>query len=195
MNRYLIVACWCLSSTVCCCARQEPSRPAGTQPAAAQDCREHSECPSGVCSHYKADNGKCAPENCNFGERADNNHFFCNRQGRWERSRAERETCEKDFMCYQETCFMNPNCGLGEMSLSRCRDGRCVREAADDPCAAAGRKMVLAPEEYMSGPEEGCMQSMAQRVLRTVCVPCGNGTCDPQESACNCPEDCASARH
>jgi len=31
---------------------------------------------------------------------------------------------------------------------------------------------------------------MAQRILRTVCAPCGNGVCDPDESVCNCPRDC-----
>lgn len=33
-----------------------------------------------------------------------------------------------------------------------------------------------------------CMPSVADDL---VCLPCGNGVCDPGESACLCPHDCS----
>ncbi|RME19937.1 MAG: hypothetical protein D6806_17395 [Deltaproteobacteria bacterium] len=153
-------------------------------------CRKHHECPSGVCSRFKADNGFCAPAECKPGDHADNNNFFCSRDGRWRRAKREGEPCSADYECYQPTCFMNPNCNLQKKMRAYCRGGKCVLESMPDPCSAKGYRKVLAPEEFMVSEDGRCFQSMAQRLLRTVCVPCGNGVCDEDESRCNCPEDC-----
>jgi hypothetical protein len=163
-------------------APSEPAPAAGSQ----QACRAHGECPSGVCSHFKKDNGYCAPERCAPGERADNNQFYCDRAGSWVRSRREGEPCEQSYECYESTCFMNPMCDLHPPDRAECRDGACVRVPVESDCATGGGQLVLACEEFM----EGCVESLAQRVLRTVCVPCGNGVCDAEECPCNCPADC-----
>jgi hypothetical protein len=186
--------------TACHQAGNEPTPPPpkkekATKPAAKEetrklDCREHAECPSGVCSHYKKDNGFCAPEDCRPGERTDNNHFFCSKEKKWEKSRPEGEACEKDFQCYQPTCFMDPMCDTRPKVQAVCQGGKCKHKASKGSCAAQGKKKVLHPSEYTVDDKGRCMESMAQRVLRTVCVPCGNGTCDPDESHCNCPGDC-----
>ncbi|MBN2495677.1 MAG: hypothetical protein JXR96_13875 [Deltaproteobacteria bacterium] len=155
-----------------------------------KDCRAHAECPSGVCSHCKKDYGHCAPVDCRPGERADNNHFFCSKEGKWEKSRTEGAGCDQSYQCYQPTCFMDPMCDLRPKVQAVCEKGKCVHKGAPDSCAVQGKKRVLHPSEYMIDDEGRCMESLAQRVLRTVCVPCGNGTCDPDESHCNCPADC-----
>jgi len=151
-----------------------------------QACRAHGECPSGVCSHFKKDNGYCAEEACSPGERADNNNFYCDDGSRWIRSKREGDACAKSYECYAATCFMNPNCDLNPPDRARCRDGKCVSEPVTSPCERDGGQLVLACHEFW----DGCVQSMAQHVLQTVCVPCGNGTCDEGECPCNCPEDC-----
>ncbi len=155
-----------------------------------QDCRAHSDCTSGVCSRYKKNNGKCATVACTIGERADNNHFFCNREGKWEKSRGQNEHCDHAYECYQATCFMNPTCELAPPPAVTCEKGKCVEVAKKDECERTGKKRVLAKDEWMQSDDGACMQSIAQRQLRTVCVPCGNGVCDKEESVCNCPEDC-----
>jgi hypothetical protein len=65
-----------------------------------------------------------------------------------------------------------------------------VHRTLPDGCTGPERRKVLHPDEYQVDAAGNCMQSLAQRVLRTVCVPCGNGRCDPLESHCNCAEDC-----
>jgi hypothetical protein len=42
----------------------------------------------------------------------------------------------------------------------------------------------------LNSSEASPQTSLAQRVLDTVCIPCGNGRCDEMESFCNRPEDC-----
>lgn len=154
---------------------------------ARQECRDHGECPSGVCSHFKKDNGYCAPTVCSPGERADNNGFYCDEASRWIPSKREGEPCARGYECYEATCFMNPMCELSPPDRAQCRDGRCATVPAVGDCERGGGQRVLACDEYMGG----CIESLAQRVLRTVCVPCGNGVCDAEECACNCPADCA----
>ncbi len=162
---------------------------------AGASCRRHADCASGVCERVKADMGQCAELPCRPGERADHNEFYCTPEQKWARTRRPGGACRADHECWQPDCFMNPNCGLGPRKRAVCRAGRCrlVSVGGGRSCRP-GFKKVLAPEEYMRDDKGRCMQSMAQRVLRTVCVPCGNGTCDPGESECNCPEDCAQGQ-
>ena len=155
-----------------------------------KSCRAHAECPSRVCSHYKKDSGFCAPVKCSPGERADNNHFYCDAAGKWKKSRRTGEPCSKAWECFQPTCYMDPMCDARPKQTAVCKAGKCALETAPDACAQQGGRRVLAPEEYVQDASGRCMESMAQRVLRTVCVPCGNGTCDEGESVCNCPADC-----
>ena len=54
-------------------------------PAEPQFCHNHSECPSGVCDHFKKDNGICAPMGCKEGEHKDNNNYYCDYQGKWQK--------------------------------------------------------------------------------------------------------------
>ncbi len=157
---------------------------------AGQPCRAHGECASGVCSRYKKDNGRCAPVDCRPGQRADNNHFFCNRRGEWERSRPAGAACERDGQCFEPTCFMDPLCDTRPKVEAVCEDGECVHRSLPDDCTGPHRRKVLHPDEYQVDAAGNCIESLAQRVLRTVCVPCGNGRCDAQESHCNCPQDC-----
>lgn len=168
--------------------REREGRAAGS--GGDQPCRAHAECASGVCSRYKKDNGFCAPVDCRPGQRADNNHFFCNRQGEWERSRPAGAACERDGQCFEPTCFMDPMCDARPRVEAVCRKGECVHRTLPDGCTGPERRKVLHPDEYQVDAAGNCMQSLAQRVLRTVCVPCGNGRCDPLESHCNCAEDC-----
>lgn len=156
-------------------------------------CVAHEECRSRVCDHIKAEMGICAPSTCLVGSRSDNNHFFCGDDARWLPSKEEGEPCAHDFECFEPTCFMNPNCEQSTVSRTHvaCRDGVCVRWVDQDPCEASGMVRVLAKEEMVVTDDGRCAQSLEQRALRTVCAPCGNGTCERElESRCNCPEDC-----
>jgi hypothetical protein len=155
-----------------------------------QPCRAHSECASGVCSHYKADNGLCAKVGCKPGTHADNNHFFCNPKGKWEKSRRVGQACTKSFECFQPTCYMDPVCDTRPKLRALCEGGTCKQVVIKNACSAKGHKKLLAPEEYSLSADGRCIKSMAQRLLKTVCVPCGNGVCDKNESHCNCPADC-----
>lgn len=149
-----------------------------------KDCQNHNECKSGVCDHYKQDYGKCAAFSCATGEKSDNNNFFCNKEGIWERSKKKGEKCTDNFECYQPTCFMIPSCDMTDIPRTKafCKNNICVHEAGQDKCEAQGLKRILKKEDC---------NSMAQRILFTVCAPCGNGICDKElESKCNCPEDC-----
>jgi hypothetical protein len=143
-----------------------------------------------VCSHYKKDNGFCAPVQCAWGQRADNNHYYCDGSGKWRKSKQEGEACAKVWECYQPTCYMDPMCDARPKRTAVCRQGKCVLQVEADACTLQGKKRVLAAEEYSQDEGGRCMETLAQRILRTVCVPCGNGACDPDESVCNCPEDC-----
>ncbi len=163
---------------------------AGSAAEKKKPCLAHAECASGVCSHYKKDNGFCAPRECSPGERADNNHFFCDASKRWRKSKREGEPCAEAFECFQPTCYMDPMCDARPKQTAACKAGKCVLVTEPDACMRAGKQRVLAAEEYLQDENGRCMESMAQRVLRTVCVPCGNGTCDEGESVCNCPADC-----
>lgn len=67
----------------------------------------------------------------------------------------------------EQTCKDNPYCDL------------------DNPCGA-GLTRALRPDQYGAN----CQESMAQMILPTVCIDCGDGVCDINESECNCPADC-----
>lgn len=161
--------------------------------AAGEDCREHAECTSNACDHYKADMGRCAASPCTPGDRTDNNNLFCNGASAWETSIKDGEACEADYQCFEPTCFMVPTCQLTDIPRTRalCRDGRCVLEVGGDGCGPEGGVRVLRKDQYSVAEDGTCMESMAQMELPTVCAPCGNGVCDEElESPCNCPEDC-----
>ena len=158
------------------------------------DCFRHEECVSGVCDHYKKDSGKCAPVLCQIGDRADNNNFFCDQNEKWVTSKKEGESCAQNYECYQPTCFMRPNCDLSNIPRTKalCKDNVCIYEIEPDECTKQGMKKVLKKDQYIQSDDGRCMESMAQRILPTVCAPCGDGVCDEElESSCNCPEDCS----
>ena len=184
-----ILGCLIALLTLSAC-RPADGKPKSADKVERQPCRAHNECASGVCSHYKADNGFCARVKCKPGEHADNNHFFCNRAGKWEKSRREGEACGKSFECFQPNCYMDPVCDTRPKVRALCEGGVCNQVVIKDACSAKGFKKLLAPEEYAVSADGRCIESMAQRLLRTVCVPCGNGVCDKNESRCNCPADC-----
>ena len=51
--------------------------------------------------------------------------------------------------------------------------------------------MIVGPSEdgdTYQGLPEGC--TVTGPVDGKLCLPCGNGTCDPDEGYCNCPDDC-----
>ena len=157
------------------------------------DCSSHNQCRSGVCDHIKMDMGRCATERCVSGDRADNNHFFCNMAGRWQKSKLPEDNCVADLECFQPTCFMIPTCDITDIPQTRasCKNNVCVHSVGRNECEMQGMVKVLAKDEYLQGEDGTCMESMAQRILQTVCAPCGNGVCDSEvESACNCPQDC-----
>ena len=159
----------------------------------AKDCRGHSECLSGVCDHYKADMGKCAPEKCTEGEKSDNNNFYCDKNGKWQKSKMTGDNCNEDYECFKPTCFMNPMCdatGVLNTIVSCNLDNLCVSDDVMDECEKQGLKKVLQKDQYMKTEDGSCFESMAQMVLPTVCVNCGNDICEEEESKCNCPEDC-----
>ena len=170
--------------------------PDATLKSAGEDCREHTECASNACDHYKADMGRCTKVPCTPGDRTDNNNLFCNGASAWEASKKGGDVCESDFQCFEPTCFMVPTCQLTDIPRTRamCRDGRCVLEVGADGCGPEGGKRVLRKDQYSVLEDGSCMESMAQIELPTVCAPCGNGVCDEElESLCNCPEDCTGA--
>jgi hypothetical protein len=153
-------------------------------------CKEHRSCASGVCARYYKDAGKCAPVSCRTGDKADNNHFFCSLSGRWEPSRTEGTSCRADYECFEPTCFMKPACLSSPVGKGVCRNGVCALDTSEDECVKQGLTRVLAPEGYWLFSDGHCSPAPAGFVLDSVCVPCGNGTCDAQESRCNCPQDC-----
>ena len=160
--------------------------------ASGADCNLHDQCASGVCDHYKADLGKCAVTDCEPESKIDNNHFYCGQNRLWHASRNVGEFCEFDFECFKQTCFMIPDCQLTDIpnTIVSCENNKCVSRVEKDSCEKQGLKRVLAKNEFIPTSDGSCVESMAQRELKTVCVPCGNHVCDEPESNCNCPEDC-----
>ena len=160
---------------------------------AQSDCTDHSECISGVCDHYKADMGKCAATLCKEGEKSDNNNFYCEKNGKWRKSKITGDNCTQDYECFKPTCFMNPSCdvsGISNTIVSCNKDNLCVSDDGMDECELQGLKKVLQKDQYMKTADGSCFESIAQMVLPTVCVNCPNGICEEEESKCNCPEDC-----
>ena len=158
-----------------------------------QQCTEHSACASKVCDHYKKDLGNCAPKRCEIGEKTDNNNYYCNNELKWEKSKKKGTSCQNDFECFQQTCFMNPRCGLNQIPKASCEGGKCVLEAGPDPCGV-GMSTALRKDQYNLDQDGNCQESMAQMVLPTVCIKCGDSICDEEtESECNCPKDCRSS--
>ncbi len=150
------------------------------------DCRSDADCQSGVCNLMKADNGVCAAEPCIPGERTTTNHFFCNIEKEWQQSKLPGDSCTYDYECFRQSCFMNPSCELADIPAVTCTDNVCVSEFQLNECEQQGMKKILQKDQFNAD----CFESLAQRVLPTVCAPCGNGICDDVESRCNCPEDC-----
>lgn len=157
-----------------------------------EDCTEHSECLSAVCDHYKADMGKCADTKCSEGEKSDNNNFYCDKNGEWQKSKITGDNCMEDYECFKQTCFMNPMCDLYsiENTIVSCENNLCISVDGMDECELKGLKKVLQKDQYMTTEDGSCFESMAQMVLPTVCVDCPNGKCEEAESKCNCPDDC-----
>ena len=131
--------------------------------AAGADCRAHSECASSVCDFYKQDMGKCASSVCASGDEVvgiNGAVEYSCDNGGW--SKVENG---------EQTCKDSPYCDLSQ------------------PCDE-GLTRVLRKDQFTITEGGQCFESVAQMVLPTVCVPCGNGVCDNQESECNCPADC-----
>lgn len=151
-------------------------------------CSTDSDCPSGVCNLIKADQGECATTTCTPGDRTSTNHFFCNSSKEWQPSKQPGESCTEDYECFRQSCFMNPTCGLADIPAVSCKDNVCASEIRPNECEQQGLKKILRKDQF----NEQCFESIAQRVLPTVCAPCGNNVCETElESKCNCPEDCA----
>jgi hypothetical protein len=168
------------------------SEAGGAGQGAGLPCTEHAQCQSGVCDHHKADLGRCAPAPCQAGLKADDHAFYCGADRAWHSTRAEGEACAADLECREPSCFMDPACGTRPRQRAVCREGACRLEPLPGACQGPGLTQVLHPGEYTLDSGGRCQESLEQRQLRTVCVPCGNGACDALESACNCPGDCAA---
>jgi len=155
-------------------------------------CTYHDECESGVCDHYYKDSGNCAVLNCNEGDRADNNKYYCDENSQWEKSKAVGDNCNNDYECFQPSCFMNPSCELTDIPRSKavCQDNVCALEVEPDECIARGLTRVLQKEYYWKTEDGTCLESLEQRILPTVCIACGDNLCDEDESECSCPQDC-----
>jgi len=151
-----------------------------------EQCSSNSECESGICDRFYKDTGMCAPEECVEGVRADNNHYYCDRNGNWRKSKNAGGPCKENYECYEANCFMNPMCDLNPPDRAICENNVCVHIPSTDECVGPGMVRALRKDQYW----EGCVESLAQMILPTVCIPCGNGVCDEEESECNCPEDC-----
>lgn len=156
------------------------------------ECKENYECSSGVCNRLKKDYGTCAPDVCVPGERIDNNNFFCNNKGKWQKSKITGENCKEDYECFKSTCFMIPDCEMTDIPRTEvtCEENKCVSEIKKDECELKGMKRVIKKQFFTKTETGDCFESIAQRTLPTICIPCGNNVCDEEESECNCPEDC-----
>ncbi|MDP3765830.1 MAG: hypothetical protein Q8R04_04925, partial [Nanoarchaeota archaeon] len=75
-------------------------------------------------------------------------------------------------------------------TIVSCDNNKCISRVEKDSCEKQGLKTVLAKSEFMPTSDGSCVESIAQRELKTVCAPCGNSICDEIESKCNCPQDC-----
>ena len=155
-----------------------------------KSCYNNSECESKICNKIYKEQGECAPFICNTGEKTDNNNYYCNENKKWEKSKQIGNNCKYDYECYQKTCFMNPTCNTEEKFQSFCENKICVEKKIKDECELKGMIKVLNKNEYFFDQNNNCQESLAQKILETVCIPCGNGICDIDESVCNCPQDC-----
>lgn len=174
------------------CNTEKILKPSDALKAEGADCFNHADCASGVCDHYKAESGLCAPLPCAEGEKSDNNNFYCTAENQWKKTKQSGEACKNDYECYKPTCFMNPACELSPVSRTtvRCAGNVCLAETAPDECEAKGFKRALDKNFYTLQEDGRCFESMEQRILPTVCINCGNGVCEEKESKCNCKEDC-----
>ncbi len=177
LKPFLIVALLILSS----CTQQNASNDT------VNACTTDTDCPSGVCNPLKADQGECAPITCTPGDRTSTNHFFCNSSEEWQPSKAPGQPCKEDYECFRQSCFMNPMCELSDIPAVSCKNSVCTAQIHENECEQQGLKKILRKDQF----NEQCFESIAQRVLPTVCAPCGNNVCETElESKCNCPEDC-----
>jgi len=126
-------------------------------------CFVSTDCRSGVCNFIKQSYAECAAVYCEEGDEA------LGRDGKVKFECREGEWVGVDG---RQTCKDNPYCDL------------------QLPCEGLDEIRVLRSDQY-SGKD--CVESMAQMILPTVCVECGDGICSEDESECNCPEDCEEA--
>ncbi len=155
-----------------------------------QKCTNDSECESKICNRIYKNQGECASLVCNLGEKTDNNNYYCSENKKWEKSKQIGDKCENTYECFQKTCFMNPMCNTEEKFQSFCEKNICVEKKNQDECELKGMIRVLNKNEYFIDQNNNCQESLAQKILETVCVSCGNGICETEESVCNCPKDC-----
>lgn len=156
-------------------------------------CRSDTECRSGVCDFIKQDMGTCADTKCSPGSQAQGIYdisFFCNRDGHWEKIKKTGDPCMHNYECYTRTCKDAPDCPPGDY-LTSCKNGICVLEQQRNECELKGLKRITVKEDADQNRDGSCFKTLAQRELKTVCSPCGNGVCERElESKCNCPADC-----
>ena len=151
-------------------------------------CQADSDCPSGICNLLKADNGLCLFNPCTTGDRTSTNHFFCNISKEWQSSKQPGESCNEDYECFRQSCFMNPTCDIADIPAISCKNNICTSEIQQNECEQQGLKKILRKDQY----NQDCFESVAQMILPTVCTNCGNNICETKlESKCNCPEDCS----
>ncbi len=153
-------------------------------------CIDNSECESKICNKIYKNQGECASLYCVEGEKIDNNNYFCDKNKKWKKSKQINEKCENNYECFQKTCFMNPMCDAEEKIESVCENNICTQKKIKDECELKGKVKVLNKNEYFFDQYNNCQESLAQKILETVCVLCGNGICETDESVCNCPQDC-----
>lgn len=153
-------------------------------------CFNNSECESKICNKIYKNQGECASLYCVEGEKTDNNNYFCGKNNKWEKTKQIGEKCENNYECFQKTCYMNPMCDVEEQVQSVCENNICIHKKIKDECELKGMIKVLNKNEYFFDQNNNCQESLAQKILETVCVPCGNGICEVDESVCNCPKDC-----
>ena len=152
-----------------------------------EDCSQNSECQSGVCDLYKQEMGKCASETCSPGDKTNHNDFYCDENGKWQKSKQVGSGCQNDYECFQKNCYEAPSCSVREKAS--CEENICIEKHILNECEQKGLEKILRADQY----SDDCFESVAQMALPTVCAPCGNGICDPEfETKCNCMVDCSS---
>lgn len=98
--------------------------------------------------------------------------------------------------------FLSTGCGAGDADpidtpLRRCvQAGGTVYDDTEDRCCPGLTESWIAapgePQEFQEDYDlpEGCALDAAYLLGGSLCLPCGDGTCDDSETWCTCPEDC-----